>query len=97
MMRILDTKEIELECIKDKYLVYWEVIDLDTREVFNTGLVIRVLIKYIFGFNQYGTKDAAINKTNTTKECPRCSEENKDWEYIIKCKENRYEKVEFIK
>ena len=97
MIRILDAKEMELEYIKDKYPVHWKVIDLDAREVFNKGLVIRALTKCIFGFNQYGTKDMAINKTNITKECSRCSKENKDQKYIIKCKKNRYEKVEFIK
>jgi len=78
MIRILDAKEMELEYIKGKYLDHWEVIDLDAREVFNTGSVIRALMKCIFSFNQYSTRDAAINKTNTTKEYPRCSEENED-------------------
>ena len=50
IMRILATKTIEIEYAKEKYPEYCEIIDLDAREVFNTGIVIRALTKCVFSY-----------------------------------------------
>ena len=70
---------------------------MEAREVFATRTVIKVLIKCSYGFNQYRTKDALINKIESIREYPCCSTEYEDWKHVIKCKENRHEKAEFIK
>ena len=97
IIRIVDVREYELEYIKEKHSEYWELIHLNAREVFSAGTIIRVLTKCIYRFNQYGIKDATINKVNSIKEYHYYNKENKDQEHIVKCKENRYKKVEFIK
>ena len=58
---------------------------------FTTRTVIRALIKYIYSFNHYGTKDVKINNIKAVAEYPRYSQ-IKDWRYIVQC-----EKIEEFK
>ena len=43
---------------------------MEAKEVFATGIVTRVLIKYSYSFNQYRIKDTIINKVYSIRECP---------------------------
>ena len=68
MTRIVDIREQEFEHIKEKYPKHQELIDLNAKEVFSTGTIMRALTKCIYGFNQYRIKDSMINKVNSIKE-----------------------------
>ena len=49
------------------------MIDIEARDWFATGIVIRVLIKYYYYFNQNGTQDTHANNNNMSIECLRYS------------------------
>ena len=84
VVRILDAREKEKEYVNKKYRYRKEFIDMEVRNVFQTGKVTTSMIKCAHRFNHYGLREAIINNNMVESICPQC-EEVETWDHVIKC------------
>ena len=95
-MRILHTRKEESEHIEKKCGCRKDFIDLEARNSFQMGKVTAPMIKCIYGHNHHGLRDAGINDYVVEAQCPRCKQV-KTWCHVIKCRETRSLRKEFVK
>ena len=69
MIRIEDAKQAEWEYAKSKFPNMIELIDLEARNVFTKGVIISIL-KYIYRFNYYASRDSMINNDILSSKYP---------------------------
>ena len=92
---IINTRKVEIEYIKQKYLSSCKFIDIAARVSFLVGLITLYVLKCAYGLNQYAVRDRIINHGLINEECPQCSQKE-DWAYVIQCPKTFDLKVEFI-
>ena len=51
------------------------MIDVKARNYFKIREITSSILKYIYSFNHYRTRDKNINKEISENDCPRCSKE----------------------
>ena len=72
VLRIIDVREKEKEYVSLKYGYRKEFIDMEARNVFQTGKVTSSMIKCAHRFNHYGLGEAIINNNMVESMCPQC-------------------------
>ena len=80
--RIIDAIDEEKNYIKEKYPVYYKLIDQKARNCFNVGSTTISMIKCSYSFNHYATRDKIINYGTTVEECSWCSQKE-TWSHMI--------------
>ena len=72
-IRVINAQTVELNYITLKYLEYYNLIDIEARNMFKKGLSLLVL-KCCYSFNMYGIRDDIINAEKTNILCPKCNQ-----------------------
>ena len=88
--------ESEKEYVHEKIGYNSEYVDVEARNAFLSNMITSSIIKCANGYNQYGQRDALINKQRIDHECPRCSR-SESWEHIVQCRETKRLRKEFVK
>ena len=96
VVRTIDAREKEEEHANKKYGHRKEFIDMEARNVFQTGKVTTSMIKCAHGFNHYGLREAMMNNNMVESTCPRC-EKVETWDHVTKCQNTIELRKEFIK
>ena len=82
IIKIKDSIKIEVDYTIIKFGEKIALIDLEVRNIFNTILILMLMIKCMNSFNHYGKRDILINQQRVTNKYPRCNEPE-TWEYIV--------------
>ena len=71
------------------------MIDVEARNTFKCGDITPLLLKYVYGFNNYSLRDQNINKGLSDSDCPRYSNEESQ-EHVVQCEQTRRFRVDFL-
>ena len=69
-IHLIDANDEETRYIKEKYPVSHNIIDKEARNHFNARSTTILMIKCLYGFNHYATRDWIINYRTTVEEYP---------------------------
>ena len=81
MIRTYNTTKEEEQYYKRKFREQSNLVDIELRNYFQLEQIKLSVLKRMFGFNHYGTRDKNINKGLCDSDCLRCSNEE-DWGHI---------------
>ena len=73
LIRMIDAKNIEMEYLKHKFLIKWRLIDSKARALFSSR-AINSILKIVYRYNHYGTRNTSINKVGVNNDCLQCIE-----------------------